>query len=160
MVTMIYSRKTVVSYPVPFQMVDMLMVLLKTTTSAPSSTLSFSPYSFLTTPHILTPLMDNARCRNSILSTPSQHYPLLFLVVSRPQLPICPSLHTSSFLPVLSLPISRPLQFIYICSLVVTGSVHVPYRASNYGLCVRAPTTTPGLSTPRRNWHAHPSCLN
>jgi hypothetical protein len=59
-VTMIYSRKTVVSYPAPFQMVDMLMVLLKTTTSAPSSTLSFSPHSFLTTPH--TPDSPNGQC--------------------------------------------------------------------------------------------------
>ena len=156
--TMLYSCKSVVPSPAPFQAVDMIMVLLKTTTSAPSSSLSFSPHSFLTTPHTPDPLMDTASCQNSLLSTPSQHYPLLFLTLSRPQLPVCPSLYTSSFLPVLSLPISRPLQFIYICSLAVTGWVHVPYRASNYGLCVRAPTTIPGLST-HPNWHAHPSCL-
>ena len=98
--TMLYSCKSVVPSPAPFQMVDMLMVLLKTTTSAPSSSLSFSPHSFLTTPHTPDPLMDTASCQNSLLSTPSQHYPLLFLTLSRPQLPVCPSLYTSSFLPV------------------------------------------------------------
>ena len=144
--TMLYSCKCVVSSPAPFQTVDMLMVLLKTTTSAPSSSLSFSPHSFLTTPHTPDPLMDTASCGNSLLSTPSQHYPLLFLALSRPQLPVCPSLYTSSFLPVLSLIISRPLQFIYICSLVVTGWVHVPYRASNYGFVSGLPQ--PHLACP------------
>lgn len=106
-------------------------------------------------PQLLAPLMDTASCRNSLLSTPSQHYPLLFLALLRPQLPIWPS-----FLPVLSLSFSRALQFLYICSLVVTGWVHIAYRTSNYGTCVRTPMTTPGLSTPHSKWLAYTSCLN
>lgn len=63
--TIIYSCKSVVSSPAPFQMVDMLMILLKTTTLAPSSSLSFSPHSFLTTPH--TPDSPNGQCKLPIL---------------------------------------------------------------------------------------------
>lgn len=77
---MIYSYKSVVSSPTPFQMVYMLMVLFKTTTSARSSH-SFSPHSFFSTPH--TPDSPNGQCKlpklycSHLLST-THCFPWLF----------------------------------------------------------------------------------
>ena len=74
--TLVHSCNRVVSSPTSFQMVDMLMVLIKTTTSAPSSSHSFSPHSFLSMPH--TP------------DSPSGHWKVLKLFI----------VHTFSALPI------------------------------------------------------------